>query len=388
VNQTKADRRLGGWRWKLPAALLAAGTVAAWVFDLDLRLSALFFDPASTPDWIYSKSALVKFLYRWGEIPAVMLGMGACLMIAMAARRRPERALTRAGLILLISLVLGPLLVTNSLLKSYYGRPRPQQVTEFGGTAPFRPALLPTFDPRQNSFPSGHAAAAFAMMLPYFAWRRSNRRWAFAALGGGLAFGTVMGVVRIVQGGHFFTDVLWAAGVVWFSGYAVTWLIERRPEPGVQPRWTELRVLAVRASALVACFLIAAVYLARLPFHLTYEWIVPVDPARPRARIEVITLNGRAEIVQDPAAKQVHVQATASGRGLPIGPVQQASVHRQSGDRSRVKYTLLPNWSTINFSSKIVVQTPPGVKLSIRHPKGAAPPVVVTSIREAAPVSE
>jgi hypothetical protein len=135
--------------------------------------------------------------------------------------------------------------------------------------------------------------------------------------------------------------------------------------------------------------LIATTYLVRLPFNLTYEWIVPINPDRPRANIEVITLNGRAEIFEDPKAKQVHVQVTASGRGLPIAPVhERKSVVRARGEQSRMRYTFLPTWSTINFSSKIVVQAPPGVKLSIRHPKGEAAPVVVTSVREPEPQSE
>jgi len=388
VTSLKPDRMFPGWTWK-PPLLLAVGTLAAWIFDLDLKISGWFYHPGAAEEWPLGKTEFVRFLYHWGEIPAVMLGMVACLMIALAARRQPERTLNRAGLILLLALVLGPLLATNSVLKSYYGRPRPQQVTEFGGTESFRPVLLPTFDRKQNSFPSGHAAAAFTLMLPFFVLRRSAPRWAYAVLGTGIAYGAVLGAVRIAQGAHFFSDVLWAGGVIWFSGYAAARLIESAPKPSREPRWTRLRVLAVRGAALSGCILIAAVYLVRLPFSQTYEWIVPINPDKPQANIELVTLNGTAEIVQDPAAKQVHLQVTTSGRGLPLDPVQQQkSVIRGRGDRSRTRYTLLPNWSTINFSSKIVVQAPPGVKLSIRHPKGEPPPVVVTSTREAQPTSE
>jgi membrane-associated PAP2 superfamily phosphatase len=369
--------------------LLALGTLAAWLFDLDVTISRWFYEPGAEQDWPLGKTALAQFLYHWGEIPAVTLGMMACVMIALAARRKPERALHRAGLILLLALILGPMLATNSVLKSYYGRPRPQHVTEFGGTDPFRPVLLPTFNQKQNSFPCGHAAAAFAMMLPFFVLRRKYPRSAYAVLGAGFAYGAAMGAVRIAQGAHFFTDVLWAAGVIWFSGFAVAWLIEAAPEPDRESRWTRLRVLGVRVAALSGCILIATVYLARLPFSQTYEWIVPINPDKPRANIELVTLNGHAEIVEDPDAKQVHVRVTTSGRGLPLDPVQEEKkVVRSRGDHPRTRYTLLPNWSTINFSSKIVVQAPPGVKLSIRHPKGEPPPVVVTSVREAQPTGD
>jgi membrane-associated PAP2 superfamily phosphatase len=389
VANLELNRTFPGWYWKLPLLVLAVGTLAAWVFNLDVAISRLFYEPGATQPWPLEKAAFVRFVYQWGEIPAVVLGMAACLLIALAARREPERTLNRAGLILLLSLIVGPLLLTNSVLKSYYGRPRPQQVTEFGGTQPFRPVLLPTFDHKQNSFPSGHVAAAFAVMLPFFVLRRGDRRWAYGALAAGVAYGSVMGAVRIAQGAHFFSDVLWSAGVVWFSGLAASWLIESAPQRSRETRWTRARVLAVRFAAVAGCMLIAMTYLVRLPFNQTYDWIVPIDPNKPRANIELITLNGRAEIVEDPSAKQVHVQVTASGRGLPIDPVQEhRSVVKSRGEQSRVRYTFLPTWSTINFSSKIVVQAPPGVKLSIRHPKGEPPPVVVTSVRDAEPASE
>jgi membrane-associated PAP2 superfamily phosphatase len=345
------------------------GTLAVWAFDLDRAIARAFHDPTQEQDWPLGDMAWARFLYRWGEVPAVFLGMAACLMIAWAARRRPRRALERAGVMLLLALMLGPLLLTNGVLKSYYGRPRPQQVVEFGGDQPFRPVLLPTFDPKENSFPSGHAAAGFALLLPYFFLRRGSPGWAYAVLGTGLAFGGVMGMVRMAQGGHFFSDVLWSAGVVYFSGFAVAHGLE--PQEARDEHWTTRKVLLVRGAALAVCALIGLVYLARLPFQQTHEWVVPLESGVRRADIEFVTRNGTARVEQIPEGRELRVMMTAQGRGLPIDPVKEMeTVLEPSAGDPRVRYTFLPTWSTINFSSRIVVRAPPGVQLTIRQPQG------------------
>jgi membrane-associated PAP2 superfamily phosphatase len=315
-----------------------------------------------------------KFLYDWGEVPAVLLGMASCLMLAWAARRQPSVTLKRAGLMILLALILGPLLLTNGVFKGYYGRPRPVQVEEFRGNRPFQPVLLPSFNTKENSFPSGHAAAGFALMLPFFVLRKRHPYWAATALAGGLAWGGVMGSVRIVQGGHFFSDVIWAAGVVYFSGLAVdAWLESRAVHVSRrESRWSGRKVLLVRGAALAMCVLIGLIYLVRLPFNQTFEWIVPLAPGVERANIEIVTRDGTsARVVEAPEATELRVKLTAQGRGLPLDPVQEdATVLRSRKDVPRVRYTFLPTWSTIHFNSRIVVQAPPGVKVSIRQPNG------------------
>jgi len=233
VTREGPDRDLGRWLWLLPLLLLLSGTIAAWVFDLDLSISRRFHRAGAKQPWPIGNTDLAHFLEDWVWLPAATLAVVAGVLMVASARRR-RRNLLRAGLILLVSLLLGPLLLTNTVLKPYYGRPRPQDVTEFGGKDRFRPVLKPTFG-GSDSFPSGHAATAFALMLPFFVLRRSHRRSALTLLLLGIAYGTLIGCVRIAHGRHFFTDVLWAGGLVWFTGLGVTALVERlfplKPSP-------------------------------------------------------------------------------------------------------------------------------------------------------------
>jgi membrane-associated PAP2 superfamily phosphatase len=61
-----------------------------------------------------------------------------------------------------------------------------------------------------NSFPSGHASIGFYLLVLYFIL---NKKKSFLFLG--LAYGGIMALGRMVQGGHFLSDVLTS----WFIVY-------------------------------------------------------------------------------------------------------------------------------------------------------------------------
>jgi membrane-associated phospholipid phosphatase len=106
----------------------------------------------------------------------------------------------------------------NGVLKPCWNRPRPCNVTDFDGPQLFLPVWQRGHGETDSSFPSGHAAMGFCLMAPAFVcWRRRPvLAAAFVALG--LCCGGVIGLARMVAGGHFPSDVLWSAGVIYFTG--------------------------------------------------------------------------------------------------------------------------------------------------------------------------
>jgi membrane-associated PAP2 superfamily phosphatase len=49
-------------------------------------------------------------------------------------------------------------------------------------------------------------------------------------LWGGLVYGCIMGMARIIQGGHFLSDVLWSAGFVYLTALVLAaWLLPDEP---------------------------------------------------------------------------------------------------------------------------------------------------------------
>ena len=105
-------------------------------------------------------------------------------------------------------MAVGPGLVANVVLKDNWGRARPRSVVEFGGTKHFTPALIPAGECARNcSFVSGEASSAF---VPFFAAALSPPQFRRMLFGAGLVIGLAAGLVRISQGGHFLSDILFA----------------------------------------------------------------------------------------------------------------------------------------------------------------------------------
>ena len=61
-------------------------------------------------------------------------------------------------------------------------------------------------------------------MAPYFVLRRKAPGWARRALAAGVLYGMLMGLGRMIQGGHFLTDVIWAGCLVYSTGLFLYYL--------------------------------------------------------------------------------------------------------------------------------------------------------------------
>lgn len=202
-GETLIGRRV--WLWALVASLPLV------LFpQIDITVSSWFYDPgyggfparvAPFPEWV--RRDMPAFLF------AVPLAI-ALLGVAGEVLRRPLLGVTRrVALYVVLSLAIGPGLVVNVGLKDNWGRPRPSTIQEFGGLNTYVRALVPSRQCDDNcSFASGHGALGFwPVALAFLA----PRRWRRPALAAALAFGVMVGSVRIMQGGHFLSDVVAAA---------------------------------------------------------------------------------------------------------------------------------------------------------------------------------
>jgi membrane-associated PAP2 superfamily phosphatase len=217
--------------------ILGAGVITGIVFavgaDLDLRFAALFYD-GERQLWPYEHDALLQTLRAVNKHLTVLVSAVAVAALAMRTFRLRIAGLMPAtiAVFLLSTLALGPGLLTNLLLKGYWGRPRPEEVTQFGGPLDFVAWWNPFGRCDANcSFVSGEAASAFwllavASILP--------ARFRPVAVVAALAFGLAVGLARMAMGGHFASDVLFAgvlnALVIWaMYGLIFTWGQRRRP---------------------------------------------------------------------------------------------------------------------------------------------------------------
>ena len=210
--------------------LLIAATFLIWLTDADRWLAAMAFDKET--GWIGVNEYFWEFIYKWAPLPAWLTGGVALLVLILGSKLVTFRLLRKQAIFIILFLLLGPGLVANVLLKDNLGRPRPREVVEFNGQHQFHLFWEPGDAGSNSSFPSGHATIAFAVIGPWFLFRRLRREDARFLLFVGIGWGTLVGITRILQGGHFLSDTLWAGGIVYIVGQLLSiWLKPELPEP-------------------------------------------------------------------------------------------------------------------------------------------------------------
>jgi len=202
---------------------LALGLVAAVAFlafpEIDLVVSGAFRAGTCTfsgqsPRWV----AALRYFF--------LVVFYVCIATSLAGlwmtrdRTRTWLRLTSAQwLFVAICLAMGPGIVTNVVLKDHWGRARPSKIVEFGGVKTFTPPLIPANECTSNcSFVSGEAASIF---MPFYAAGLVAPQWAAVLLAAGTLGGLAAGFVRISQGAHFLSDVIFAGVFMALTAVAV-----------------------------------------------------------------------------------------------------------------------------------------------------------------------
>ncbi len=194
-------------------AFVAAALLFGAAPGIDIAVSAFFFDAghftAQGAPWL---ELLRQTL--WDVAIATAL-LSLALTLLQPLRRTAPRIATRVWSFIFLSYLIGPGLIVNGLLKAHWGRARPVQILDFGGTAQFTPPLEAAQECARNcSFVSGEAAGAITtalvLTLTFLAAIEAPRSrrgalavtWILALVASGL---------RIAMGGHFLSDVVFSA---------------------------------------------------------------------------------------------------------------------------------------------------------------------------------
>lgn len=209
------------------ATILILATIVIALTNADLALSSLF---CIDGKWPVGDRQPWRLLYLMDRGPAIAVGLAGLAAALMGCIYKQRRNWIRPGLFLVVLLALGPGLVVNAVFKEYWGRPRPREIVQFGGTKEFLHPWQKGIAHKGRSFPSGHASAAFYLTAPFFVLRRRKPRAAAWWMTGGLAFGALMSIARITQGGHFLSDTLWAWGMVHLIAVALYYLLLDRDD--------------------------------------------------------------------------------------------------------------------------------------------------------------
>lgn len=196
------------------------GLITPFTPWLDLAISHYFYDGS------FQSGFWLDFIYNYAIIPAWVMVMMSVILLIGSSWIPKWKTWRGDAAVLVLTLAIGSGLIVHLALKDHWGRPRPKQVIEFGGHQPFRPYYEPNFfhQPEPSkSFPCGHCTMGFYFFALALLGRRYQSRKIYY-LGMTLAWGLglLLGITRIAQGGHFFSDVLISALIMWYIALLLT----------------------------------------------------------------------------------------------------------------------------------------------------------------------
>lgn len=211
------------FKWVLPLAFLIA--LAPWSEKLDCFVSQSFF---IAEHGTFSKSWLHYFIYDWGYIPALIVGLTSGLVFILSYMVERLHKFRFPCLFLAASMAIGAGLLTHLVFKEFWFRPRPVQTVLFGGPHLFHPFYIPKFSfPNYcKSFPSGHATMGFYFInLILLGIRMKSVKLKQIGIATTIIFSSLLCFSRVAQGAHFLSDVLMSCVVTWYAALAIEKLV-------------------------------------------------------------------------------------------------------------------------------------------------------------------
>lgn len=325
------------------AAIGAAITALFATGALDLAAARLFYRPGGD-HWPFSAELPWSLLYKtapWITASLVLGAMGA-LAVGVARKREQWR---RDATFVLLTLVLGPGLLVNGVLKDHWNRPRPRDLIEFGG--PWHYAVAPLRGEGGKSFPCGHCSVGFLYGIGWWIWRRRWPRLAAGALAAGLVVGTALGIGRIAAGGHFPSDVVWSA----YIALGLAHILHSHPIPMLR----RTHVVPLLAGAGGVCILLA---LFVMPHGTEVRDEIALAALTPPPRVFAISATAAyVEIVLVDAGTVVSVVGELHGFGLPTSRLGTVS-HYEPSPVPTLRYAIEQQGWFTDLDASLTVRLP------------------------------
>lgn len=203
---------------------ITIGIITIFVPHIDPTITALFYNNG----FIYTNHPVAQFLYKSVPILAIILALFSLSALGYMSYKKISSfkgVSKRSVLLIFLVLLLGPGLGAT-LTKDTFGRARPHQTTLFGGDKNYTPPAVVTNQCEKNcSFVCGHATMAYSLIVLAFVVPTRLQAILFWST---FSFGTAVGLTRMVQGGHFFSDVVFAFIVDYSALLFVLYFINKK----------------------------------------------------------------------------------------------------------------------------------------------------------------
>lgn len=212
-------------QWVLPIIMAVLTPFTPY---LDISIAQYFYHLGSSYSSHFITNEYNQLIYHYGVVPAEIVSVLSFIALVMSYLSKKWKKWRSPALLLVLTMAIGSGLITHVILKDHWGRPRPRQVIEFGGSQSFHPYYIPDFfntNP-SKSFPCGHCTMGFFFFALALAGKRLGSK-SLCYIGYSLAFilGILLSITRMSQGGHFLSDTLWGGLIMWYTALICDWMI-------------------------------------------------------------------------------------------------------------------------------------------------------------------
>jgi len=364
MDRSIRQHRRNGWIFLFAVfgtLIVVTGVFDYW--DLDRRISSIFYTDSA--GWFLNGKPPWSWLYHYGTIPGVVLTAGSLVLLVAGVVRPRYRPWRRYALLVFLTALIGGGLIVNSVLKPFWGRPRPGQVTEFGGQWEYRSPLQPGVPGKGQSFPCGHCTMGYIFVTLFFLRRHSPR---LAYLGGafGILYGVLVSVGRVVEGGHFPTDTVWSLGIILLvAGVSYYFILkipdsDHRPDRPLSP--ARRRLLLYGLPVILA--LLSAAFFTRRPFYETYVRTFPISPSTRILEVVTNASPDRFLVLYRPGSSG-RIRVDASGFGWATASHGLLVEEDTSSSAKRIVLTVQPKGYFSEITHQIEVDLPEAVRDSV-----------------------
>lgn len=225
-----------------PAAIAALILVVMSAFfllfqNVDIALSRLAFDP-ETQRFMAHEPVLQRLRALGLWVPKLIVAaLVVSLLVKLLLPHLTSLIPPQVSLFFLSTLILGPGLLVNGILKAHSGRPRPRQTDLFGGDLPFMPPWSWSDHCARNcSFVSGEASSSFFVLAIVFVVPRAFRAFALCLL---VPYVLAISYNRVLFGGHYVSDIVIAWPLNFLMMLAIYRYVIASPPPALSPHKLE-----------------------------------------------------------------------------------------------------------------------------------------------------
>lgn len=189
--------------------------------QIDILVSSLFYTKAE--GFYLSKNPIILFIYSIPRMIVILAILALIVLIIDVAFKRKLLNIRPLLIFYFVSVMaIGPGIIVHNVLKDNWGRARPAKIVEFGGVKEFTPAWVLSDQCHKNcSFVSGHSGGAFGLIALALLVKKRRK----TALLSAIVLGSIVGLGRIIQGGHFLSDIFFSFIIVYLTAKILYYFI-------------------------------------------------------------------------------------------------------------------------------------------------------------------